>query len=130
MRLLLDTHVLLWTLAGSEKMSEEARDMIMDPDNEIYYSTISPWECEIKHQKHPAKFTLTSEQLLFLCRQVEFESLNIRDRHVRELENMEGYDHKDPFDRMLLAQARAENMILITHDKKFAVHDDPHVYVC
>ncbi|MBQ1508127.1 MAG: type II toxin-antitoxin system VapC family toxin [Erysipelotrichaceae bacterium] len=130
MRILLDTHILLWALAGSDRIDEKTKELILDPDNEIYYSTVSPWECEIKHRKHPEMFKVTAEQLLFLCRQAEYENLSILDRHVRELQRLDGPEHRDPFDRMLLAQARAENMILITHDKKFTIHNDPHIYYC
>ncbi len=134
MKYLLDTHILLWTIAGSDKLGKDTLKIILNPDNTIYYSTVSPWEVEIKHQKMPELFTLNGDQLIFLCRQAGIENISIRDQHVAELKNVipssELFSHKDPFDRMLLAQARAENITLITHDRKFSAYNDPHILMC
>ena len=53
MKYLLDTHVLMWMIAGSSEVDEEVKQLIMTPENQIYYSTLSPWEIEIKHLKYP-----------------------------------------------------------------------------
>ena len=134
MRYLLDTHIILWLLAGSDKLPKVARQIIEDPDNTICYSAVSPWELEIKHLKEPDRVTLSGKGLIFLCEQVGITDLPVNRHHIGELENVSPADpnntHKDPFDRMLLAQARAENMVLITHDRKFKAYDDPHLLVC
>ena len=129
MRYLLDTHIILWALINDKRLSQEIKDIILDDNNTIYYSTVSPWEVEIKHLKD-SKFSLSAEQLCFLCDQNNLLNLTIQNRHIEELKNIsDKNEHKDPFDLMLLSQAISENMILITHDKKFNVHNSKNVMV-
>ena len=129
MRYLLDTHIILWALIDDPRLSKETKELILDSENTVYYSTISPWEIEIKHQKD-SRFKLSGEQLCFLCDQNGLLNLTIQNRHIDELKNLERIkDHNDPFDRMLLAQARSENMILMTHDKKFKAYKDKNLMI-
>ena len=131
MRYLLDTHIIMWALIDDPRLSKEAKELILDPANTIYYSTISPWEVEIKHLKDP-RFRLSGEQLCFLCDQNGLLNLTIQNRHIDELKNLEKnkeIKHKDPFDRMLLAQARSENMILISHDRKLEAYQDRNLKI-
>ena len=65
MKYLLDTHIILWALIEDSRLNERVKEIILDNNNEIYYSTVSVWEVEIKHQKEKS-FTLTGEQLAFL----------------------------------------------------------------
>ena len=133
MKYLLDTHVLMWMIAGSDKVAKEAKDLIMDPDNDIFYSTVSPWEIEIKHLKYPDTFPLTGKQIVFLAEQAGFINVNITNRHINELKDVvpvsDEIKHNDPFDKMLLAQAITEGMTLITHDQKFNIYDNRHLLV-
>ena len=123
MKYILDTHIILWALINDERINDKTREIILDKENEIYYSTVSTWEVEIKHQKDKS-FKLSGEQLSFLCDQNNLFNLPIQNKHVNKLKDIENDINKDPFDRMLLAQAKAENMILITHDNKFKGYDN------
>lgn len=133
MNYLLDTHIIIWALTNSKSISDEVRKIILDRNNNIFFSAISPWEVEIKHQKH-ADFKLTGNQLMFLCDQAYYNFLPISEKHIAELEKIKKIDdnviHNDPFDKMLLAQAKAEDMLLITHDKKMLYYNfDDVIYV-
>lgn len=104
----------------SEELSDRARKIILDKDNEIYYSAASVWEITIKHMAHPETFLYSGERLEKGCEENGFISLPIYNRHVAVLKTLvrpkDAPPHKDPFDRILLAQAKAEGMRFMTHD--------------
>ena len=132
MRYLLDTHIIMWALIDDPRLSKEAKELILDPANTIYYSTISPWEVEIKHLKDP-RFRLSGEQLCFLCDQNGLLNLTIQNRHIDELKNLEKnkeIKHKDPFDRMLICQAAANGMFFLTKDIRISEYTDPCIIFC
>ena len=111
MRILIDTHILLWCLEDSPKLTAAARRLIEDPDNEIYVSKATAWEIEIKRML--GKLTISDD---FMERVEEgFSWLSIELRHIKELHTLTPI-HRDPFDRMLVAQAKCESMILLSHD--------------
>ncbi len=120
MRILLDTHILLWALSGDVKLPDKARDIILQDENDIYYSTVSVWEATIKHALHPEQMPVSGRALSGYCRQAGYLALAIRDDHVWALETLkrpaDAPRHNDPFDRMLIAQAKAEGMVFLTHD--------------
>lgn len=120
MNLLLDTHILIWALNEDRRLPERARDMILDSDNAVYYSTVSIWEVSIKHVNHPENVEFTGKELAQFCREAGFLPLEIKDKHVFALETLTRMEdappHHDPFDRMLIAQAKVENMSFLTHD--------------
>lgn len=128
MNLLLDTHILIWTLNEDPRLSDRAKQLILDPDNVIYYSAVSIWEISIKHSTHPDNVEFSGQDLLRYCREAGFLPLDMRDRHICALEMItrkEGAPfHHDPFDRMLLAQAKAENMSFLTHDSLIPYYDE------
>ena len=128
MNLLLDTHVLIWTLNEDQRLSEKARELILDPDNAIYYSSVSIWEVAIKHAIHPENVTFTGKELSQYCQEAGFLPVEMRDRHVFALETITRADdappHHDPFDRMLIAQAKAENMSFLTHDSLLPYYNE------
>ena len=128
MNLLLDTHVLIWALTDDARLSQKARQLILDPDNAIYYSAASVWEISIKHALHPKEIEFSGKELSDCCREAGYLPLEIRDRHVYSLETLarskDAQPHKDPFDRMLMAQAKAENMSFLTHDSLFSGYDE------
>lgn len=125
MNLLLDTHILIWALNEDPRLPEKAREMILDKDNAIYYSSVSIWEISIKHAIHPENVEFTGKELSQFCEEAGFLPVEMRDKHVFALETITRADgappHHDPFDRMLVAQAKAENMSFITHDSVTAV---------
>ena len=120
MNLLLDTQIIIWTLADDPRLSGEARKLILDPENILYYSVVSVWEAAIKHSLHPEHIDFSGLELSVYCEEAGFLPLDIKERHVIALEDLDEPGqppiHKDPFDRMLIAQARSERMKLLTHD--------------
>lgn len=115
MRLLLDTHALLWWLAD-EGLNEQARDAIADPDNLVMVSATSAWEISIK--KALGKLSAPDD----LEQQIDesgFAPLPISIAHGIAAGRLPRH-HDDPFDRMLIAQAYAEGLTIVTHDKRFA----------
>ncbi len=120
MNLLLDTHILIWALNEDPRLPEKAREMILDQNNAVYYSAVSTWEISIKHANHPDNVKFTGKELAKFCEEAGFLPIEMRDKHVFALETItraEGAPvHHDPFDRMLIAQAKAENLSFLTHD--------------
>ncbi|MHB1073953.1 MAG: type II toxin-antitoxin system VapC family toxin [Gemmatimonadaceae bacterium] len=121
MRLLLDTHALLWWLAGDESLSGVGRAAIGDMDNEVHVSAASAWEVATKHRigKLPGAGPLVVD----FAREIRaqgFLPLPISLEHAQVAGSLAS-EHRDPFDRMLVAQAREEKMALVSRD---AVFDD------
>ena len=120
MNLLLDTYILIWALNEDPALPETARELILDPDNVIYYSTVSVWEIAIKHAAHPDNVEFTGKELSGFCMEAGFHCLEVKERHVFALETLKRPEdaprHNDPFDRILVSQAKAENMFFVTHD--------------
>jgi PIN domain nuclease of toxin-antitoxin system len=112
---LLDTHIALWALSDDKKLSKEARKLIADENNRIFVSVASMWEIAIKKALKPDKIPLSGKQYLHYCGQAGYELLPIRETHVLSFEKLPLH-HSDPFDRILVAQALAESMMLLTHD--------------
>ena len=126
---LADTHLALWLIGGSDKLPERAKDMMCgNATGPWYLSAISIWEVMLKHQTHPEQMLIDAETFLRDCEAAGFRTLGFEPSHVFEASRLPLIDrHKDPFDRMLLAQARSENLTLVTHDEPFGLYDDPHV---
>lgn len=122
MKVLLDTHILLWAISGSKKLPKEAREILLDPDNTIYYSSISVWEVALKHRTHPKEMELSGKAFAAYCKEAGYLRLDMNEEHVLAEETLKVAEgaapHNDPFDRMLIAQAKAEKLILITKDVK------------
>lgn len=120
MNILLDSHVLLWALTDDARLSQKARDHIMDPDNFIFYSAASVWELSVKHTLYPESVVFTAEELIRFCDEAGFDALDVSVEHVLLLDTLKRPEdaprHKDPFDRILIAQAKAEGMLFLTHD--------------
>ncbi len=119
MNLLLDTHVLIWALENNSRLSMEARDAIIDGENMVFVSAVSDWEIGIKKAMGKLK---TPDNLLEEVALHRFTPLNIHFEHAQlagELADI----HKDPFDRMLIAQAILEKLTLVTRDKTIARYD-------
>jgi PIN domain nuclease of toxin-antitoxin system len=113
-RLLLDSHVVLWWDKDLSKLSDAQREAISDPDNEVFVSAVSAWELGIK--RSAGKLALT-ESIQVLTRRFGFAELPITMAHG-ELAAALPLHHKDPFDRMLVAQAILERMVLVTADRR------------
>ncbi|MCM1190069.1 MAG: type II toxin-antitoxin system VapC family toxin [bacterium] len=131
MKILLDTHIAIWAVLDSVELSDEAREMILDENNEIYYSAASVWEITIKHMAHPKTFLYSGIYLERGCEENGFIALPIYNRHSAKLETLvrskDAPPHKDPFDRLLLAQAKAEGMKFMTHDMLIPYYNEPFI---
>ena len=116
MRYLLDTHVFIWWAIEDPRLSADMLEAIADPANQLYLSAASTWEMMIKSRL--GKLRLPSAAESFIADQLRsnrVEPLPITIEHTLALGSLESF-HKDPFDRMLIAQARHENLTLLTDD--------------
>ncbi len=116
MNILLDTHLALWALTDDPNFSKQARVLISSPANRVFSSVASMWEIAIKRAIHPDRMPISSIEFLHFCEQAGYENIPIRERHVIALESLPAI-HGDPFDRILIAQALAESMLFLTHDR-------------
>ena len=121
MNLLLDTHILAWFHTEDKKLSSSAWDLIKDKRNNVFYSPISIWEAELKYTAHPNDFPCSGNELDELCRDSDMIFLPLKSEHIFLLKTLHYSEnakkpHKDPFDRMLICQAKSENMKFLTHD--------------
>lgn len=128
MNLLLDTHILVWALNEDSRLSKRAKEMILTPDHLIYYSVVSIWEIAVKHTVHPDNVTFTGKELAGYCQEAGFLSLELKEKHIYALETItrakNAPPHQDPFDRMLVAQAKAEKMLFLTHDSLIPYYNE------
>jgi PIN domain nuclease of toxin-antitoxin system len=116
MRVLLDTHMVLWALTDSPRLSAQARAVLADADNECWVSSASVWEIAIKIML--GKYEL-GQPLAGLSEAIEaagFRTLDVTVRHAAAIERVE-VPHADPFDRLLLSQCEVETLRLLTADK-------------
>lgn len=123
MRILLDTHLLLWAMAESRKLPRAVRAQLLDPANEIYYSAASLWEIAIKSGPRRKDFRIDPEALVGALRESGFIELPITAVHAVGGARLPPI-HKDPFDRLLVAQSMAEPMTLLTNDAALADYWD------
>ncbi|MFZ4791473.1 MAG: type II toxin-antitoxin system VapC family toxin [Candidatus Competibacteraceae bacterium] len=122
MRLLLDTHTLLWLVDGHPNLSGPARSVLMDLENDLFVSVASILELAIKTTKPNQPLILNDPLDIYLAKWLpvyQLTVLPILQAHALELLTLPDH-HRDPFDRILIAQARQENMTVVTADGKFA----------
>lgn len=119
--LLVDTHVLLWALSSPDNLQPATRQALVDPDNEVFVSAATAWEISIKAAIGKLRTPSDLEQQV---RRLRFRPLPITVEDgiaVRDLPMI----HRDPFDRMLIVQARAHALVLVTNDKRIIQYDVP-----
>ncbi len=115
MKYLLDTHILLWATTNSDKLSQHARNIIANPENDIYFSTVSIWEIAIKTGLGKLQLPISTAAFRRVLLDNQYLELNINSKHAILTETLPPI-HKDPFDRMLIAQAQSEGFTLISAD--------------
>ncbi len=115
MKYLVDTHLLIWSVANSGRMPEMARTILEDVANECIFSAASIWEIALKHIKHPNDIPLGAEDARLLFLAAGYVEIPVSAKHSSFVEQLPRI-HLDPFDRMLVAQAQLEGMQLLTHD--------------
>jgi len=121
-RLLLDTHIFLWFIQGNDRLSNTARLSIEDPKNQKLISVASLWEIAIKVSINKLEIGMSISDLV--TREVfgnTFSILQIDSAHLDKLEKLT-FHHKDPFDRLIIAQSMAENISIISQDKIFSIY--------
>lgn len=119
MRLLLDTHVLLWSVLESPALPDRFREALEDPEAEVFVSAVSVWEVSIKRAlgKLPVPQNVFERALAAGC-----NALPVTWVHARAVEALP-FHHHDPFDRLLIAQARVEGLVLVSADRVFSHYD-------
>ncbi|MCD6297282.1 MAG: type II toxin-antitoxin system VapC family toxin [Deltaproteobacteria bacterium] len=123
MNLLLDTHAFLWWITDAPKLSKTARELMGNGQNILYWSAASSWEVSIKYAL--GRLPLPEIPEIFLpseLSQNRIESLPVIDAHAFRAGHLPRY-HRDPFDRMLIAQAQVESLALLSNDKKLGLYD-------
>ena len=123
MNLLLDTHLLLWAASEPECLSAKACALLLDPANHLVFSAASLWEISIKNALERPDFNVDPRRLWRMLLVNGYRELPVTSEHavaVNELPNL----HKDPFDRILVAQARVEGLLLLTADEAVAKYGD------
>jgi PIN domain nuclease of toxin-antitoxin system len=124
MKLLLDTHVLLWAAAEPRRLSRQARTLIDNPDNELLFSAASLWEVVIKRGLGREDFKVDARLLRRGLLDNGYTELPIISDHVVAIDSLPPI-HKDPFDRILVAQATVEGVTLLTVDALVSEYPGP-----
>lgn len=117
MRILLDTHAFLWWVMNDSQLSDTAQSLITDPNNNVLFSTASAWEIVIK--VNIGKLTLPESPTTYIPSRLasnQFEPMSIQMNHVLQVVNLPNY-HRDPFDRILIAQSQVEQTTILTIDR-------------
>ena len=123
MNLLLDTHLLLWAASEPKRLSARARTLLLDPANHLVFSSASLWEISIKNGLDRADFNVDPRRLWRMLLVSGYRELPVTSEHTVAVNDLPSL-HKDPFDRILVAQARVEGLTLLTVDKAVAKYGD------
>ena len=123
MKLLLDTHILLWAAGQPDKLSENASALLLETSNVLFFSAASIWEIVIKRGFGRDDFKVDPFRLRKQLVVNGYEELGVSSEHALAVELLAAL-HKDPFDRILIAQARTEGMLLLTSDFQISQYGD------
>jgi PIN domain nuclease of toxin-antitoxin system len=123
LNLLLDTHLLLWAAGQPERLPSAARDLLLDSANQPIFSAASLWEIEIKRALGRPDFSVDPRRLWRMLSANGYRELPVTSEHAIALNDLPML-HKDPFDRILIAQARTEAMLLLTVDATVAAYGE------
>jgi PIN domain nuclease of toxin-antitoxin system len=121
MRYLIDTHVALWVLKG-EPISDKAKEVLDNVTAEVFVSIASAWEIAIKINTGKLKYSGGVRAFLADISLNEFKLLGVKESHIEKIEELE-YHHRDPFDRLLISSAIAEDMTFISADENIPKYD-------
>ena len=123
MKFLIDTHVLLWIVSDSGKLSKKVKEIYLDENNEIFISIASIWEMAIKISLKKLKLSLPLSE--FVQEHVYKNNIQIQNISLINIYRLESlpYHHRDPFDRLIISQTISENIPIISNDKQFYNYD-------
>ena len=127
MKYLLDTHALIWYFEDSPELSKAASALIDHPDNSVYVCSVSLWEIAIKMSIGKLQLHMAFDDLLNHLRTGDFNIIQIEDGYLHQLLTLP-FLHKDPFDRLLIAAALAEEFVIITADENIQKYDVPWIW--
>ncbi|NES21762.1 MAG: type II toxin-antitoxin system VapC family toxin [Symploca sp. SIO3E6] len=122
MNYLIDTHILIWFIEGNNKLSLQAQALITNPANDIYISQASLWEMTIKISIGKLSLSISLSDLELFLSSNQFKILETKFSHYKILQYLP-FHHQDPFDRLIIAQAKAEDYTIITNDERFKLYD-------
>ena len=125
MRLLLDTHALLWALGAPSKLPARTAAAVREPGNDVFVSAASIWEIAIKAAL--GKVSADIDEIARTSVEVGFEELAVTFAHARRVHSLPPR-HRDPFDRMLVAQALEEGLTIVTHDARVVAYGSPTLW--
>ena len=121
MRVLLDTHLLIWVISSSNQLSVRAKTIINDESVEVLFSSASVWEVSIKYAQGRADFPIEPLRFVERLRKSGYEELSIRSEHAIAVSELPSI-HNDPFDRIIISQASVEAILLLTADRVVATY--------
>ena len=128
MRVLLDTHVALWALVDAPRLSSSARMLIEDSRNILFVSAATVWEISIKRTVSPEKMPISGVEAIQFFQRAGYRFLDISPDHASRVETLPRH-HNDPFDRIIVAQALIEPLVLVTSDRILSLYSDSFIIV-
>ena len=131
MKVLIDTHIAIWAVLNNPKLPKQAKDIILDKENDIFYSTASVWEITIKHILHPDRLRINGSLLEKGCEENGYFVLPILNKHVSALETLKRLEnaprHNDPFDKIMKKKKKTEGLMFLTHDSLIPYYNEPFI---
>ena len=124
MRLLIDTHLLLWAADEEERLSTKAKTVMADPGNTLMFSSVNIWEIVVKRNLNRPDFAVDPRRFRHDLLMGGYEEISVTSQHALELVGLP-LIHRDPFDRLLIAQAMSEGAMLVTADRRIARYPGP-----
>ena len=128
MNILLDTHIVLWAITEPTKLSKKALELLEDNSNNFYVSIASVWEVAIKSIKHPEDIPMSDFEYANFCVMSGFNILPLKVGHIFTLKTLhrpkDAPVHNDPFDRIMLSQAKSEGFYFLTDDKLLPYYEE------
>ena len=119
--ILIDTHTLIWLLSASDKLSDKAKEMLKSGDK-TYVSIASIWEIAIKQSIGKLELTYSVDDIVNKCQSYKIDILPIKPAHIEYIKSLP-FIHRDPFDRLLISQAKIEELTFISKDENIAKYD-------
>ncbi|MEQ8539949.1 MAG: type II toxin-antitoxin system VapC family toxin [Coleofasciculus sp. D1-CHI-01] len=122
MNYIIDTHILIWFIEGNTNLSQQAQKLIANPAHNIYVSQASLWEMTIKISIRKLSLSISLSELELFLINNQFKILEAKFSHYEVLQHLP-FHHQDPFDRLIIAQAKAEDYLIVTNDNRFKLYN-------